>query len=47
VFDKVVARLRRDAREFEMDGYNCASVDIFDDSAPHEKQDFEIGVMPH
>ena len=45
--DKVVARLRRDARQVEVIGYNQASADIIDRFALHDKTGVELGVVPH
>lgn len=45
--DKIVARLRRDAREVEVVGYNRASADIIDRFALHDKTGVELGFAPH
>lgn len=45
--DKVVARLRREGRSVEIDGYNRASADIVDRFALHDKTGFETGATPH
>jgi SulP family sulfate permease len=45
--DKVVARLRRDGKAVEVNGYNRASADIVDKFALHDKTGVEIGLAPH
>ena len=45
--DKIVARLRRDGKEVEVNGYNRASADIVDKFALHDKTGVEIGLAPH
>lgn len=45
--DKIVARLRREGKDVEVNGYNRASADIVDKFALHDKTGVETGYAPH
>ncbi len=45
--DTIVARLRREGKDVEVNGYNRASADIVDKFALHDKTGVEIGLAPH